>query len=223
MSWFLLEEPAAVENDGSYSCHSISPLRVWSRNECGSHWSLPSVLHRIWNKVVRHLKGSLACAHSGGISMDPWCRSCLCSQVELRWRTTVEQVQLLQHASVCGRGAGRAGRGDAHHDVSSTCPSLKKCKGKREIRQIARVFELFLSTSWCNRFLVNQRGFIKAKSSKNIKYFSHPDVKLNVVTRIIQISSESLWTVMLSPSTMDVFNKSEEVSDWRLLPRTFPQ
>lgn len=40
MSWFLLEEPAAVENDGSYSCHSISPLRVWSRNECGSHWSL---------------------------------------------------------------------------------------------------------------------------------------------------------------------------------------
>lgn len=30
----------------------------------------------------------------------------------------MEQVQLHQHAAVRGRRAGRAGRGDAHHDVS---------------------------------------------------------------------------------------------------------
>lgn len=41
------------------------------------------------------------------------------SQVELRWRTLLEQVQFYQHPSVCGWRAGRAGRGNAHHDVSN--------------------------------------------------------------------------------------------------------
>lgn len=73
----------------------------------------------IWHRVVRQLLGSLACAHSRGISAGPLCYCCLCFQAELQWRTPVEQVQLHQHASVCGRGAGRAWGGDSHHDVST--------------------------------------------------------------------------------------------------------
>lgn len=76
------------------------------------------------------------CAHSWGISSGPLWSSCLCSQVELRRRTAVEQIQLHQHALVCGRGARRARRGDSHHDVS---------RKKTEEQQIAGVFKCALS------------------------------------------------------------------------------
>lgn len=40
----------------------------------------------------------------------------------------MEQVRLHQHAAVCGRRSGRAGRGDAHHDVSGAQRKKEKKK-----------------------------------------------------------------------------------------------
>lgn len=76
------------------------------------------------------------------------------SQVELRRRPSVEQVRLHQHAAVCGRRSGRAGRGDAHHDVSGA--QRKKEKKKIVILQTS-VQPLFLpsvskKTPHCAKF-----------------------------------------------------------------------
>lgn len=61
------------------------------------------------------------------MSAGPGATAVLCSQVELRRRSAVEQVQLHQHAAVCGWRAGRAWGGDAHHDVSGTQCSVRVC------------------------------------------------------------------------------------------------
>lgn len=122
--------------------HSLSPFCVQSRNESSFHWSLfarqsASALHWKWNQVVRQFSGSLACAHSRGISAGLRCNSCLCSQVELRRGAAVEQVHLHQHTSVCGRRAGRARGGDAHHDVSDNqFVSMEIYQSRGEIKQL---------------------------------------------------------------------------------------
>lgn len=69
----LVRKPASHGKICFDGCNSVSPFCVWSRNESSFRWSpftqqSASALHWIWNKLVRHISGSLACAHSRGIS-----------------------------------------------------------------------------------------------------------------------------------------------------------
>lgn len=68
----LVRKPSSHGKVRFDNCHSISPFRVWSHNESRFYWSVfterrASALRGIWNKVVRQLSGSLACAHSRGL------------------------------------------------------------------------------------------------------------------------------------------------------------
>lgn len=132
------------------NCHSISPFCVSSRNELSfrscSLSRAPQPLCGIWTKVVRQaLRVISSCTQWRVERVGFLCNLLVfvCSQVELRRRTPVEQVQLHQHTSVRGRGAGRTRGGDSHHDVSGRDLSTEKSitrGNKSKKRQITFVF-----------------------------------------------------------------------------------